>query len=189
MRCTPFLASAIALILLLPQPGCIGSFGLTHKIYSFNQSASPDLVVQELLFLGMNIVPVYPVGLVVDAFVLNIVETFTGENPLDSAQVETRVIDLGPDGQIALIPKGRSLRIEHVSEGETTVLTLRRSRDGTELLDDSAELVRRARSTSDGSVLIEDGQGQILETHDRDEVLAVIAAWSLRRSDAVAEVD
>jgi len=188
MRPLTWLPTALALTLVWPQTGCIGSFGLTHKIYSFNKEVSPDLVVQELLFLGMNIIPVYPVGVFIDAFVLNIVETFTGENPLDTVQ-QPHVIALEGGGQIAMTNQGRTLRIEQRIDGETTVLLLKRSRQGTELLDASGHLLRRVRSTSNGSILVEDGQGQLLSAHDRDEVLSVTAAWSLRRADAVAEAD
>ena len=175
------------LLMWMPQGGCIGSFGLTHKIYNFNKEASPDLIVQELLFLGMNIIPVYPVGIFVDAFVLNIVETFTGENPVTSVAQDSQVITVGPGEQVVLIPRGRTLRIEHRVGGKTSVLTLRHSREGTELLDAGGQLVRRARSTRSGAIVIEDGRGVVLVRHDREHVLAVTAAWSLRQSDAIAD--
>jgi hypothetical protein len=177
----------LAIVLFcLPQTGCVGSHGRTHKIYSFNKTASPDLMVQELLFLGMNIAPVYPVGGLVDAFVLNIVETFTGDDPA-TATSQSQLIRIGDGEQVTLIPQGRDLRIEHRIGRKTTVLTLSHSRDGTDLLDAHGQRVRRSRSTVSGAIVVEDGNGETLERHNRDHVLAVTAAWSLRQTDAIAD--
>ncbi len=181
-----FAVPALALILVLPGSGCIGKFALTQKIYEFNKEISPDLIVQELLFLGLNIIPVYGVGVFIDAFVLNIVETFTGSNPISGNEAETRVVDLGDEGLLYMIPRGRKLRLEHVVDGETTVFFLRRTADATELLDAGEQVIRRVQSTADGSVLVEDGRGQLLESYDRREVLAATTAWYTGGTSAVA---
>ncbi|KAA6344719.1 hypothetical protein EZS27_007672 [termite gut metagenome] len=60
---------------------CIGSFGLTHKLYDWNKSVG-DKVVNELIFLACNIIPIYPVVLFVDTVVLNSIEFWTGNSPL-----------------------------------------------------------------------------------------------------------
>jgi hypothetical protein len=60
---------------------CIGSFALTHKLYDWNKSVG-DKIVNELLFLACNIVPIYPIALFVDAVVLNSIEFWTGDSPL-----------------------------------------------------------------------------------------------------------
>jgi len=79
--------------------GCFGSFNLTRKLYGFNKDVSKDKFVRELVFLGLNIVPVYGVAGFIDAVVANTVEFWTGENPIsmtgsvkvDSATVVKRV--------------------------------------------------------------------------------------------------
>jgi hypothetical protein len=79
--------------------GCFGSFNLTRKLYGFNKDVSKDKFVRELVFLGLNIVPIYGVAGFIDAVVANTVEFWTGENPIsmtgsvkvDSATVVKKV--------------------------------------------------------------------------------------------------
>lgn len=75
---------SIALILgvfLISQSGCFGSFGLTKKVYEFNQGVGGKLVNQ-LVFWGLCAVPVYEVASFLDLFVFNLIEFWTGSNPV-----------------------------------------------------------------------------------------------------------
>ena len=63
------------------QTGCFGSFSLTRKVWEFNKEVG-DKIVQEAVFLVMVIIPVYEVCSFVDAVILNLVEFWTGSNPL-----------------------------------------------------------------------------------------------------------
>jgi hypothetical protein len=84
---------------VLGSSGCFGSFNLTRKLYGFNKDVSKDKFVRELVFLGLNIVPIYGVAGFIDAVVANTVEFWTGENPIsmtgsikvDSATVVKKV--------------------------------------------------------------------------------------------------
>lgn len=87
--------------------GCFGSFNLTRKLYGWNKDVSKDKFVRELVFLGLNIVPIYGVAGAIDAIVANTVEFWTGENPIsmtgsikvDSATVVKRVGIVKKDGE------------------------------------------------------------------------------------------
>ena len=52
---------------------CVGSFGLFNRISSWNQSIGTKFV-NELVFLALNIVPVYGVAYLADALVINSIE-------------------------------------------------------------------------------------------------------------------
>jgi hypothetical protein len=67
---------------VLGTSGCFGSFNLTRKLYGFNKDVSKEKFVRELVFLGLNIVPIYGVAGLIDAVVANTVEFWTGENPI-----------------------------------------------------------------------------------------------------------
>lgn len=113
---------AVAALGLVASTGCIGSFQLTRKVYNWNKTVSPDKFVQELVFLGLNIVPVYGVATFADAVFANSVEFWTGTNPVASART------LRPDGT-ALVQhgetttEGKTLTIEEVKDGETLSTT------------------------------------------------------------------
>lgn len=75
------LVLTIALACTLFMYSCIGSFGLTNKCYDWNNSIG-DKWINELVFLALNIVPVYEITIFVDAVVLNSIEFWTGNNPV-----------------------------------------------------------------------------------------------------------
>ena len=86
MRLTRFRRTTIltlTAVALAGTSGCFGSFNLTRKVYGFNKTASNDKFVRELLFLGLNIVPVYSVASLIDAVVINTIEFWSGTNPVN----------------------------------------------------------------------------------------------------------
>ncbi len=116
---------------LATTTGCFGSFQLTRKVYAFNQTVSQDKWVQELVFLGMNIVPIYGLAAFADAVFANSVEFWTGTNPLASARTVT------PDGTAfvqngSTTAEGKTLVIDEVKDGETqstTTITTRNDQE------------------------------------------------------------
>ncbi|MDR1879437.1 MAG: DUF3332 domain-containing protein [Tannerellaceae bacterium] len=61
---------------------CIGSFGLTNKLLTWNKGIDSKLV-NELVFLILS--PVYATTAVADLLVLNTIEFWSGENPVADA--------------------------------------------------------------------------------------------------------
>lgn len=88
---------------------CIGSFGLTNKVKDWNEGLG-DKFVNELVFLGLHIVPIYPIAIFVDAVVLNSIEFWSGENPV-TATGETKIVKntAGEDVQITAMENGYTL--------------------------------------------------------------------------------
>ena len=62
---------------------CVGSFGLHSKLSSWNQNIS-NKAVNELVYLVLNIIPVYGVCYLADALVINSIEFWSGSNPMAS---------------------------------------------------------------------------------------------------------
>lgn len=60
---------------------CVGSFSLFNKLVAWNQKVD-DKFVNEVVFLALNIVPVYGVCYLADALVINSIEFWTGSNPM-----------------------------------------------------------------------------------------------------------
>ena len=73
---------------------CLGSYGLFNKVLSWNKTIG-DKWVNQLVFWACNIVPVYPVAFFIDTVVLNLIEFWTGENPV--AEVKIQQVE-GKDG-------------------------------------------------------------------------------------------
>lgn len=81
------LSLAVASTLLLSS--CLGSFRLTNKCYTWNKSIG-DKWINELVFIGLNIIPVYDICVLADAIVFNSIEFWTGNNPIAK---NTEIID------------------------------------------------------------------------------------------------
>ena len=83
------------------QVGCFGAFPLVGKVHSFNNSLGPDMlpgrIIKEVAFLVMTIIPVYGVALFLDLFIFNLIEFWTGLNPIgmNSVQEEIQIVKSG----------------------------------------------------------------------------------------------
>lgn len=73
------LASVIAGSVMFTS--CIGSFGLTNKLLSWNKGVNTKFV-NELVFVGFHIIPVYPISVLADILVINAIEFWSGTNPV-----------------------------------------------------------------------------------------------------------
>ena len=74
---------AFATLALLSFTGCMGQMGLTGKVLKFNLTATEDKWNREWIFLGMWIIPVYPISAFLDLLIFNSVEFWSGENPIN----------------------------------------------------------------------------------------------------------
>ena len=79
-------------VLTMSMMGCFGQFVLTRKVYDFNAQIENPFV-RSILFWVLNFVPVYGIAVWVDVVVLNLLEFWTGSNPLamDENEFERRI--------------------------------------------------------------------------------------------------
>lgn len=83
----------LLLALTIMISGCYGNFTLTRKIYNWNGSQE-DKYVQSALAWGLVILPVYSSAMFVDAVFFNLVEFWTGDNPLamQLGEIDSKII-------------------------------------------------------------------------------------------------
>lgn len=114
----------IAVAATLPLQSCIGSFGLTNKVLSWNNQVGSKFV-NELVFFAFWILPVYEVTALADLLVLNSIEFWSGNNPVEAS---TKVIDtdqgryyIACDGKGYSItaPNGDEMRLDFEAEDQT----------------------------------------------------------------------
>lgn len=109
---------AVAAILIagtsLVFSSCIGSFGLSNRVLSWNRSIGPKFV-NELVFFAFWILPVYEVTLLADALVLNSIEFWSGSNPLTAS---TKVVDT-ENGRYLIACDGKGYTVTHKESGDS----------------------------------------------------------------------
>ena len=62
---------------------CLGPNRLFNRLHDWNMKATDNRWGNEAIFLVCNIIPVYPIAYLVDIIVLNSIEWWSGENPMD----------------------------------------------------------------------------------------------------------
>ncbi|MDR0976150.1 MAG: DUF3332 domain-containing protein [Prevotellaceae bacterium] len=98
---------------------CIGSFGLFNHLLTWNKGVS-DKFVNELVFLVLHVVPVYPIAYIADALVLNSVEFWSGENPMANVGDVKQVKGENGDYLVKTLENG----YEITRKGETASMQL-----------------------------------------------------------------
>ena len=149
-----------ALLLAIGLPafglGCFGRFELTRKVYGFNREISGNKWVRWIAFLVMWCVPVYEIGIMIDIFLINSLEFWTGDNPLAAAPGATRTA-LGPRGEVVTATRlaDGSVRLEvREASGALHVLRIAVEPDGVAAYAPSGELLARVREQDGRPVLL-----------------------------------
>lgn len=145
--------------------GCYGSFNLTKKVYDWNGSMEGKWV-KELVFLVLNIVPVYGVAVWLDAVILNSIEFWTGKNPMAAnitSEDGTTVAFNAEKKEMTISYSGQSYTVSHES-GKATV----KNTDGF--------VLAYCISSADGGMTITDASGKTLTQYSQDEVSSMLAS-------------
>ena len=152
----------IALVLVAAvgvlSTGCFGKFQLTRKVYDMNQSIDEKYVRSATTWIFV-IVQVYTVAALLDLIVFNVIEFWSGENPIASAPV-TKVYAQGDGKTVLTLSRDGSATVAVIEryEAERLVSTLRVRDDGrgkvAAVETTAGEKVREvsAVAASDGSV-------------------------------------
>ena len=77
---------------------CYGKFMLTKKIYTWNGTVSSNKFVNNLVFWGLIILPVYGIGTLVDGVILNVIEFWSGSNPMAMKEGQKEVKKVAIEG-------------------------------------------------------------------------------------------
>lgn len=75
---------------------CMGSWGLTKTVYEWNEDATGNRFVDNLLFWILGVV--YAVTISIDFLILNLIEFWTGSNPISMAPGEMEEQEVAVNG-------------------------------------------------------------------------------------------
>ncbi|NDV81944.1 DUF3332 domain-containing protein [Bacteroides sp. 51] len=108
--------SSLALVCVLCSSilfsSCIGSFALFNKVKTWNQGIG-NKFVNELVFVALNIVPVYGVVYLADILVINSIEFWSGDNPVASVGEVKTVKGENGDYLVETLENGYSITNEN----------------------------------------------------------------------------
>tara|TARA_R110002020_G_scaffold63170_2_gene168759 strand:+ start:135865 stop:136392 length:528 start_codon:yes stop_codon:yes gene_type:complete len=73
----------------------LGSFSAFNNLKDWNQEISDSKFVNNLVFWGLNIIPVYGLFFIGDAIIFNVIEFWSGSNPIamNEGETETQIVE------------------------------------------------------------------------------------------------
>jgi hypothetical protein len=91
-KITIYSMTALMLGIATLSTGCMGSWILTKKVYEFNNEVTGNKYANNIIFWLLS--PVYGIAINIDAVILNLVEFWTGSNPiaLKEGEKETQIV-------------------------------------------------------------------------------------------------
>ncbi|MBP2830735.1 DUF3332 domain-containing protein [Aquimarina sp. U1-2] len=74
---------------------CLGSFSAFNGLKDWNNDLSDSKFVNNLVFWGLNIIPVYGLFMIGDVIIFNVIEFWSGSNPLamNEGDSETQIVE------------------------------------------------------------------------------------------------
>jgi hypothetical protein len=90
--------AAAALAVCLAGTSCIGPNNAYNRLNNWNSELSDSKFLNELVFLGLNIVPVYPLWYVGDRLIFNSWEFWSGSNLVDPPASDFKPQETPSDG-------------------------------------------------------------------------------------------
>ncbi|MER3375538.1 MAG: DUF3332 domain-containing protein [Allomuricauda sp.] len=74
---------------------CLGSFKAFNNLKNWNQGATDSKFLDNLIFWGLNIVPVYGLFFLGDVLIFNVIEFWSGSNPIamKPGESETQMVE------------------------------------------------------------------------------------------------
>lgn len=121
------IVSGLLVMSLMTGSGCFGPFNLTKNVYHWNNGIKGSGEVnekwmKEIVFFGMIVIPVYMFSALLDAFVFNAIQFWSGTNPVKVTQ--------GPDGLPETVRAGEAtIQFSWSAERRSATLAYRRNGD------------------------------------------------------------
>ena len=174
---------------------CYGPFNLTKNVYRWNSGIKGSGEVnekwmKEFVFFGMIIIPVYMFSALLDAFIFNSIQFWSGDNPMKASE-------LGDDGQTKMAQVGDlTMRWAATSEGATVTYerhgiverraTIVSSATGYRLLDEKGMTLAEAEYAADGTLTVLDQDCQVVQRWTDDQLRIIAQSHGTTPGEAVA---
>jgi hypothetical protein len=135
--------------------GCYGGFNLTRKLYNWNGTLGDKFINSGVMWL-MVVVPIYEIAGFVDFAVFNVIEFWSGANPIAMRQGETETRLVRYQGEDYIVAASRNRLDLSRAKGDPRPASL---------VFDPAEKAWFAQTASDRRKLAEwaDDEGQLLD--------------------------
>ena len=155
----------VSLILVAAlSAGCTGSLALTKKVYNFHHRQQGKWM-DELVFLGCVILPVYGLATLGDAIIFNTSEFWTGKNPIAEANGGKTLVNGDLQVVLSYSPHDDSVKVAALKFLKPGMeFTVKRTEAGVTAEDHGGKLLFTSVTEADGGISVYDGN-KILVRH------------------------
>ena len=175
-------AAIVAGSFLTVTTACYGPFNLTRNVYHWNSGIKgsgevSDKWMKEFVFFGMIVIPVYMFSALLDAFVFNSIQFWSGDNPIKGTVAGgdgvTRVVRLGGI-TVTMVESDRGTTVTYERNGIVERhATIERSTTGYRLIDETGALLAEAEKRQDGSVTLLDHDCKVVGRWTPDQLVVL----------------
>jgi len=179
---TRIVAAIVMGSFLTVTTACYGPFNLTKNVYHWNSNIKGSSEVnekwmKEFVFFGMIIIPVYMFSALLDAFIFNSIQFWSGSNPVKANDAggdgATRVVRLGGiTVTMAESDRGTTVTYERNGIVERRAM-IETSATGYRLINETGALLAEAEMGQNGSVTLLDRDCQVVKQWSSDQLLAL----------------
>ena len=164
---------------------CLGSFGAFNNLKDWNQNVSNSKFVNNLIFWGLNIIPVYGIFFVGDALIFNVIEFWSGSNPIAMEEGDSEMQIVERDGNtIRMVATKNRLEIKVLqgpNKGEKLDLLYKPHEKSWNTIKPSGEIIKLS-SFKDGFYMVYTPDGERVKIdpmQTREEGLALVREHAL----------
>lgn len=159
---------------------CLGSFSAFNNLRSWNEGAANGKFVNNLIFWGLHIVPVYPLFFIGDLIIFNVIEFWSGSNPIAMKEGEVESQILVKNGKtyqmIATKNKMEITVIEGENKGSSVEMFYLPKEQSWNLKTDEGEVIKLS-SIEEGLIYVYLPNGEAIKMNpelDTQDGLAII---------------
>jgi hypothetical protein len=176
------IAAIVAGSFLTLTTACYGPFNLTRNVYHWNSNIKGSSEVnekwmKEFVFFGMIIIPVYMFSALLDAFIFNSIQFWSGSNPVKATDEggggATRIVKLG-GVTVTMVESDQGVTVTYERKGIVERrATIETNATGYRLVDETGVLLAEAEKGQDGSVTLLDRDCQVVRQWTSDQLVAL----------------
>jgi hypothetical protein len=184
-------STVLVVTLLSLTVACYGPFNLTRNVYHWNSGIKGSGEVnekwmKELVFFGMIVIPVYMISALLDAFIFNSIQFWSGDNPVkasDGSDGQLRVVQIGDTTiTMTLAKDGNSADVTYSQGGRIMkAARIARIEQGYQLVDQDDRPLYVAEMSADGGVNFVDRDCQLIDRLSGDQLRLGIERFTALR--------
>jgi hypothetical protein len=173
-----FICGALSMTLL--STSCLGSFSAFNSLRDWNDGVTDNKFLDNLIFWALNIVPVYGLFIAGDVLFFNVLEFWTGDNPIAMVKGEKEIQYAKVNGQdVKMTATQNHFSIEVLSgenKGETLEMVYTPENKSWNSINEEGELIKLA-SMKDGFYMVHTPNGESIQIDpnaSREQNLALL---------------